>query len=383
MHQKYFLFLIPVAIMLASSCRPSSQDNFLYDNAGEPMQIRVTEQNRQITLRGPAGKKITRVKQLGISRNQTGRFTPAYSKKYVSLVNNAERNTYDIELTIDTNVSCKNSTTNGIALHNLSNFNISCVNETALVNQLKTACKELATDAATAEYDENRDTCNCVKRTTDKLLRYSDFFGRISTFKAECTNVATREQLKTICTEIKDRQCPTCVISQLSCECPKRVTLNFDEFLTKVDSFRSRCEEPNVLKPVDPTLTSAQQQEKFETECRRSGTLSTASTTLKSCTCTNGSIVGFENWQRDQDALNKSCRESLVLETNQEKVSLFEKSCVANDGFFNLNGTISGDPVCKCRNANTNVSNNEVSFRDFQLKGSTAIRNLCVLKISP
>lgn len=382
MHSTYLKILISVVALITSACRPSSQDNFLFDSATDQVPIKVSEQKNLITLRGPTGKKITRVKQVSTSKDQTGTFIPAGNKTYVSLATTGEKNLYDVELTLDTTVTCKNTTTTGVPLHDASTINFSCVNETALTSQLKGACKELSIDAATAEYDEKSETCNCLKRTTDKLLKYSAYFGKVSTFKVECANTATREQLKTICTEIKDKQCPTCIVGTLSCECSKKVTLVFDEYTQKVDMFRDRCEEPKTLNPVDATLTNTQQLLKFETDCKRLGTLPTDNKTLGNpCTCTNGKVVLFDDWKKDQDTLIKSCQATAQNSSDVEKAKEFEKVCNTNNGSFDSNANTAKDPVCDCKTANG--ASIEISFKEFISRGVTTIINHCAAKALP
>lgn len=381
MHPQHYIFMISFAVVTAASCRPASQDNFLYENAAEQVQINVTEQKRQITFKGPTGKKITNVKQLSISKDQPGKFTPASGKKYVSLTTSGEKTLYDIELVISTDTSCKNSTAAGVPLHNASSFSISCVNENVLTAQLKSTCNDLATDPTIAEYDETKDACTCLKRSPDKLLKYSDYFGKVSAFKIECANTATREQLKSICTEIKDKQCPTCTVGALSCECKKSVILVFDDYLETVDSFRNKCEDPKFIKPVT-TETPAQLLEKFEAECKKTGTLSTASSTEKSCLCANGLAVGLDEWKKDKDAISITCKGILEPEAGSKAVSEFEKACTANNGSFDLNEPNNDDSVCTCKYAGS-PSDKAVAMKDFQTIGSDAFKDLCALKPTP
>jgi hypothetical protein len=302
-------------LLLATSfaCRPSASDNYLFDSSTDQIKIDVIEQNKRITFKAPAGKKITKIKSISVAKERIGKFSAGVDKKYVSLFSDTEKPLYDIELTMDVDSSCR-TPTNGVTLTNGGSFNVGCVSESALVTQLKTACKELSADPKIASFEEAKDSCNCLNRV-NKSMKYSDYLGRVTSFKLECKNSGTSEQLKTFCTEIKDRQCPTCVVEALSCQCPKKVTLSYDSYLTNVEEFRNRCENPIAAvdtKPIDPSLTATQVAELFESECKKVRGLKSVST--DNCVCTNGLKVELESWKANQKVLESICTEDLEPE---------------------------------------------------------------------
>ena len=311
---------LTAALLLAiCACRPSANDNYLFDTSADQIKIDVVEQNKRMTFKAPAGKKITKIKAIATAKERTGKFSAGVDKKYVSMFSDTDKPVYDIELTLDADSNCRTAT-NGVTLTNGGSFNVGCVSQSALVTQLKTACKELAAaDPAVATYDEAIDSCSCLKRT-NKILKYSDYLGRANSFKLECKNSATTEQLKTLCTEIKDRQqCSTCLIEALTCQCSKTVTLTYDNFLTKVEEFRSQCEKPIATvepKPVNPNLTTAEVTARFEMECKeRFGEMNIAAVNT-TCKCRNGLNVALDNWKTNQNILISTCTEDLELESS-------------------------------------------------------------------
>lgn len=247
---KYFRPLVFTVSVLGalSSCRPSSQDNYLYDASTDQVEIQVTEQSKRLALRAGA-KKLTKLKQVAITKDVSGTVTPNGST-YVNLNKDDVKIAYDLELTVDTDTSCKNTSTSGVALHNGAKFSVSCVPGPALTDQVRTACKELSTDTGIAEYDEGTDACACLKREK-KMLKYADYTGRVSLFKIECKNSGTLENLKTVCTDIKDKLCPTCKVEAEKCECPTKTTLAFAQYLTNVEAFRKDC--AGDIKATAPT----------------------------------------------------------------------------------------------------------------------------------
>ncbi len=303
------------ALLLAVfACRPSASDNYLFDTSTDQIKIDVVEHNKRMTFKAPAGKKITKIRAIATAKERVGKFTPGIDKKYVSMFSDIDKPVYDIELTLDADNNCRTAT-NGVTLTSGGSFNVGCVSQSALVTQLKTACKELAVDTTLAVFDETKDSCSCLKRTI-KTLKYSEYLGRANSFKLECKNSATVEQLKTFCTEIKDRQCPTCIVEAISCQCPRKVTLSYDKFLTNVEDFRSQCENPVATvepKPIDSTLTTGQALDLFETECKKFGAMNTAAVNT-SCKCSNGLNVELDNWKKNQKILSSTCTDELVPE---------------------------------------------------------------------
>ncbi len=310
-------YTLTAALLLSIfvACRPSANDNYLFDSSTDQIKIDVFEQNKRMTFKAPAGKKITKIKAIATAKERSGKFTAGVDKKYVSLFSDTDKPVYDIELTMDTDSNCRTAT-NGVTLVNGGSFNVGCVSQSALATQLKTACKELALDATVAIFDETKDSCDCLKRA-NKNLKYSHYLGRANSFKLECKNSGTIEQVKALCTEIKDRQCPTCIVETISCQCPKKVTLSYDKFLTNIEDFRSQCENPVVAidaKPIDSSLSTTQIAELFETACKKNvGTISTSAVNT-TCRCTNGLNVEMENWKKNQTVLDSACTDDLELE---------------------------------------------------------------------
>jgi len=306
-----------ISLLLATciSCRPSANANYLFDTSSDQIKIEVVEQNKRLTFKAPAGKKITKIISFSTAKERSGKFTAGVDKKFVSLFNDSEKPVYDIELTIDEDTTCR-TPTNGVTLKHGESFNVGCVSQSALTAQLKSACKELSTDPLVATFDETKDSCSCLKRT-NKSMKYADYLGRAASFKLECKNSGTSDQIKSFCTEIKDRQCPTCIVEALSCQCPRKVTLSYDKFLDNIEEFRNQCENPVTAitpKPIDQNLAS--DEVRFETECKKIGTY------LKiflACKCTNGLRVGLENWKKNQALLVNTCTEDLELETGSQK----------------------------------------------------------------
>ena len=307
---------IALFVYAVSACRPSGSDNYLFDASTDQIKIDVIEQNKRITFKAPAGKKITKIKSIATAKDRAGRFTPGIGKKYVSMFSDTDKPVYDIELTLDIDTNCR-SATNGVTLTNGSSFIVGCVSQTVLVTQLKNACKELASDPNIASFEETKDSCACLKRV-NKTMKYSDYLGRQTSFKIECKNSGTAEQIKALCTEIKERQCPTCVVEAISCQCPKKVTLSYDRFLTNIEDFKNQCENPEStdLKPVDSNLTTSQIKDLFDEECKKVGSLKTETQTA-SCRCQNGLTVEMADWKKHQPVLVGTCTDELELENGK------------------------------------------------------------------
>lgn len=304
------LMLIIAATAAASACRPSSQDNYLFDASTDQVEIQVTDQSKRIALRAPAGKKLTKLNQLALSKDVTGTVTPN-GKTFVNLHKDETKLAYDVEITMDANNLCKSTSSSGVALNNGGKFNVSCVPGPALTDQIKLACKELATDAAVAEYDETTETCNCLKRT-DKLLKYADYAGKVSLFKIECKNSGTAENLKTVCTDIKDRQCPTCKVEADSCECPSKAKLSYDKYLTNIEGFRKDC---GLLKTPTSPVTADAEHAAFSKACKENnGTFVTSSSGNEKAVCicqkdsdTPSVVTWSEYKEGGSEAISKLC----------------------------------------------------------------------------
>lgn len=369
-------------VLLFSGCRPASQDNMLYDSSTDQVQIKVTEQSKRLSLRGPNDQKIVGLKELATAKDSSGSFTPAASEKYVALFITDEKLTYSVDLDMGTGTNCKTVAPSGVPLYNGATFNVSCVSETALTTQLKASCKELASDAAIADYDESKDYCTCLKRT-DRSLYYKNYFGKASQFKLDCKNTATREQLKSICTEIRDRQCPTCVVDSLSCECPKKVTLNYDSYLSNIEKFRSECQLPagEDVKPVQSGLTAEQMNQKFEDDCHTASGTITVSGSSTACKCKTNT-VGIDEWKKDTNSLNKACKSaSATPAANQETLESFGKACKDGNGNFYEDMAVKDESYCSCKKADGTTQ--KLSFKDFKTAGIKTFADQCIVSAPP
>lgn len=314
MRTLYAFILITLTVL---SCRPASMDNYLYNASTDQVQIKVTDHDNRVILAGPEKQKITTLKKLATASEQKGSFKPD-GTKYVSLHNGSNQLKYEIEIGLDKK-NCKETTTGGTHLTNGTIFSVGCVSGTDLTDQIKAACKELSADKTIAEFNETATSCKCLRRQNPDL-KYADYVGRVTAFTTDCKNSATSEQLKAICADIKDKYCPTCVVENLTCECPTKKTLMYSQYLTNVEGFHKEC----IDKKPDQN--------------------STDSTTV------------FMGPMSPEDSLEKDCKE-FKGEFRKQQGSAPVCVCVENVGIFPIEVTI--------------------TVEEYRKDGRTLVENMC------
>lgn len=269
------LLALLIALEAAAACRPArpaSDASNLRDNNGSNGTAMTGTQNVTVTM-DAGGKytfkperselRLTELRELSMFAEKRGKVGNLKAKSWITL----PAASFAVELAAQPDLVCKSvapNMTTGVGLKGSVPFN--CASQAEQKREIKEICRELSADTTIATFEDAKDSCYCPKRRVPEL-RYADYVGRKSLFRAECKNVATKPELKQICTEIQGKYCKTCKIEELSCECPKGQAVQYSQYLNDPEGFRTAC-----LDGVTPLSgDQAQQADRFRAFCNAAG----------------------------------------------------------------------------------------------------------------
>ncbi len=264
------LLLLLLVLVACRPARPASDASSLRDNAtvgvvSGTQTVTVSHDGARYTFKPDrTDLRLVELRDLSLFGAKKGKIANLKAKSWITV----PAASFGLEVVFAPDVVCKSIPANtavGVALK--GQIAVNCVSVADQTRELKDVCRELSADTTVASFDDMRDYCTCWKRRATEL-KYVDSLGQKNLFRAECKNVGSKDILKGICGDIRDRFCKTCKLEDLACECPKGATLTYSQYLNDPEQFRTACMD-GVTPPSNGA--EAQQFDRFRSFCNRAG----------------------------------------------------------------------------------------------------------------
>lgn len=297
-------FLLLATLAACRPAKPANDASSLREDAtagvvSGTQTLTVTQDGTKYTFKPDrTDLRLVELRDLSLFGAKKGKVGNLKAKSWITI----PAASFGLELTVAPDVVCKSipaSTAVGVPLN--GQISVNCIAVSDQIKDLKDVCRELSAETTIASFDESRDACTCSKRRVPEL-KYADYLGRKNLFRAECKNVGSKDVLKGICGDIRDKFCKTCKLEDLACECPKGATLTYSQYLNDPEQFRTACMD-GVTAPDDGA--EAQQLDRFRSFCNRAGGnfLDGAKTTggKAECECRGARRYGIDDYEYYKD----------------------------------------------------------------------------------